>query len=170
MSPGELVSLHRERMYNMKQIIYSIAVLMLLMSCGTMTKVEKSTDQYYVAVGMATAKDHEIARTEARARALADMSNQIHVNVSTLTESQARHDIDYGKRKTTSRENTSTKMGAVTRSYNSLYGMEWEEYEKHKNGKWTYKVVLKMDREYADQLVGMDNGQLDKDFMSRLQQ
>ena len=154
----------------MKQIIYSIAVLMLLMSCGTMTKVEKSTDQYYVAVGMATAKDHEIARTEARARALADMSNQIHVNVSTLTESQARHDIDYGKRKTTSRENTSTKMGAVTRSYNSLYGMEWEEYEKHKNGKWTYKVVLKMDREYADQLVGMDNGQLDKDFMSRLQQ
>ena len=153
----------------MKHFIFCIAAMMLLMSCGTMSKVEKSTDQYYVAVGVATAKDHEIARTEARSRALADMSNQIHVNVSTLTESQARHDIDYGKRKTTSRENTSTKIGAVTRSHNSLYGMEWEEYERHKNGKWTYKVVLKMDREYADQLVGINSGHFDNKFMSKVE-
>lgn len=137
----------------MKKYIMFIAAAVLLMSCGTMKKVQVTNDEYYTAEGIATARNLETARAEARAAALTDLSVQTKVNVNTLTEVKSAKTSNYGRKKVSERESASTKTASTVMSSNTLHGLEWEEYRKEKGGKYTVKYVVRMYRDDAELLL-----------------
>lgn len=137
----------------MKKYIMLIAAAVLLMSCGTMKKVQTTNDEYYTAEGIATARNLETARAEARAAALTDLSVQTKVNVNTLTEVKSAKTASYGRKKVSERESAATKTTSEVRSSNTLHGLEWEEYRKEKAGKFTVKYVVRLYRDDAELLL-----------------
>lgn len=138
----------------MKKYLMLVAAAALLMSCGTMKKVQVTNDEYYTAEGVATARNLETARAEARTAALTDLSVQTKVEVNTLTEVKSAKTANYGRKKVSERENASTRTASEVRSSNTLHGLEWEEYRKEKGGRYTVKYVVRLYRDDAELLLG----------------
>lgn len=170
MSGNVFVSLYREKKPIMKKILFFIAAIVLLASCGTAKKtVEPIADSDYVAVGHGVAADKNLAKTLADVAALAEMSRMVGVDVSELTEIINKQNTTYAKGKDRVSESTSVKDGQVIRSRNYLSGMEWEYTTfTRENGKWVAMRTLRLSRADADALRGANDG--DEDFISKVTQ